>query len=110
MTNEWFDFTPILLANKSKSYRDSVTNKCTSLVKFLFDKSILKAYPLNEKGAIKEDLIIFKDDLTEAGQYLFTSGAIYKWLDYADKGGDINNFKRLEKALVKYESSPVVEL
>ena len=64
---------------------------------------MLKNYPLNENGIIKEDLIIYEDDLTEAGQYLFTSGAIYKWLGYTDKGGKTDNFKRLDKALAEYE-------
>jgi len=39
--------------------------------------------------------------LTEAGQYLFTSGAIYKWLDFTDRGGKIDNFKRLKKTLLE---------
>ena len=95
MTNEWYRFAPILNANKSRSYKESVTKYCTSLVTFLYEKSVLKIYPLNEDGVIKEDLVIYKDDLTEAGQYLFTSGAIYK---------ERKTFKHLEKALAEYES------
>ena len=102
MTNIWFDFAPMLLASKSRSYKESVTKKCTSLVGFLYDKSVLKSNPLNEIGEIQKDLQIQKDDLTEAGQYLFTSGAIYKWFEYTDKSGNTDNFKRLEKVLAEY--------
>jgi len=105
LPNEWFNFTPILLASKSRSYRESVTKQCASLVTFLFEKSILKINPLDDNGVIKRDLTILKDDLTEAGQYLFTSGAIYKWLEFTDNGGKIDNFKRLEKALFEFEKS-----
>jgi len=90
----WYAFEPILCANSSKDYRKSVTDYCTSLVSFLYDKSLLKFYPLNEDRIIKTDLIIHKNDLTEAGQYLFTSGAIYK---------ERKTFKHLETALAKYE-------
>ena len=102
MTNVWFEFAPMLLASKSSSYKESVTKKCTSLVNFLFRNSALKTNPLNEDGLIKEDLVILREDLSKAGQHLFTSGAIYKWLEYADKSGKTDNFKRLEKALADY--------
>lgn len=100
---EWFEFYPIFNASKNRTYRESVTRKCTSLMNFFIKNSLLKVYPLNENGIIKDDLRIYKNDLTEEGQYLFTSGAVYKWLDYTDRGGKIENFKHLEKALGEYE-------
>lgn len=59
--------------------------------------------PLKENGIIKEDLEIYKNDLTEEGQYLFTSGAVYKWLAYTDGGKKVENYKHLEKALSEYK-------
>ena len=103
----WFEFYPIFNASKNRTYRERVTRQCTSLMNFLIKNSLLKVYPFNENGIIKDDLEIYKNDLTEAGQYLFTSGAVYKWLAYTDRGGKIENYKHLEKALREYEKTEV---
>jgi len=102
ITNKWYDFASILAASKNKSYKEQVIKASTSLMNFLIEKSLLKIDPFGEDRMIKKDLIIFKDDLTEAGQFLFTSGALYKWLDYTDRSGKLDNFKHLEKALKEY--------
>lgn len=99
----WFEFYPILNASKNRSYRESVTRKCTSFMNFFVKNSLLTIYPFDENGIIRDDLEICKNDLTEAGQYLFTSGAVYKWLAYVDRGGKIENYKHLEKALAEYK-------
>lgn len=101
---EWFEFYPIFNASKNRTYRESVTRKCTFLMEFFVKNSLLKINPLNENGIIRADLKIYKNDLTGAGQFLFTSGAVYKWLNYTDRGGKIENFRHLEKALREYET------
>lgn len=98
----WFKFYSIINASKNRDYRETVTKQCTSLMDFFTRNSLLKINPYKENGLIKDDLEIYKDDLTEAGQYLFTSGAVYKWLAYIDRGGKIENYKHLEKALREY--------
>lgn len=100
---KWFEFLPFLNASKSRTYRESVTKQCTSLMKFFIENSLVKIYPLDENGIIKSDLVIFKNDFTEEGQYLFKSGAVFKWLGYTDNGGRLDYYKHLEKALEKYK-------
>jgi len=95
----WYEFSPIIAASKNKGYRESVTKTNTSLMKFFVKNSLIKIDPFNESGIIRDDLEIFKNDLTKEGQYLFTSNAVYKWLNYIDRGGKIDNYSHLEKAL-----------
>lgn len=99
----WFEFYSILHASKNRTYQERVTKQCTSLMNFFVKNSLLTVYPLNENGIMKDNLEIYKNDLTEAGQYLFTSGAVYKWLAYTDGGRKVENYKHLEKALSEYK-------
>lgn len=101
----WFEFYSILNASKNKTYRERVTRQCTSLMNFFVKNSLLKVDPFDENGIIREDLEIYKNELTEMGQYLFTSGAVYKWLAYTDGGKKIENYKQLEKALTEYKKN-----
>jgi hypothetical protein len=94
----WYNIAEVLKSYRG-SHKESVTKYFTALMNFLLEKSVLKINPFNDDGVIKADLALYEDDFTEAGKYLFTSGAIFK---------ERKTFKHLEKALLEYEKSLTV--
>ncbi len=89
-----------LNASKSKDFRSQIFQQYTSIFKFLYDKNLIKINPLNELGEVKEDLIVYKSDLTENGLELFKK-AIPSWQRNVDRSGNYENISSLEKALAK---------
>ncbi|WP_338922970.1 hypothetical protein V0M98_12800 [Pseudomonas silesiensis] len=99
------DFTlcsiPMLASrNKSTAYQEQVVLRYTVLMQFLKSHSLIDLEPFDSGGNLKMDLILKKSDTTAQGLELFKK-AIPAWHAYVDKGGDVNNTSKLEKALLK---------
>lgn len=88
--------------NKSKDYERQVISRYTVLMGFLKKHSLILKEPFDESGNLMTDLIVKKSDVTEKGLELFKK-AVPAWHSYVDKGGDVENVTRLEKALEKME-------
>jgi hypothetical protein len=99
------DFTlcnvPIMVSrNKSKEYEHQVIARYTILMGFMKRHSLILKEPFDEAGNLKKDLIVKKSDVTENGLELFKK-AVPAWHVYVDKGGNVENVSKLEKALEK---------
>ena len=70
---------------------------------FFINNNLTTWYSFSKREAAKVGFKLHKDDLTDEGKYLFTSGAVIKWADFAYQGGDISDFSLLKDALVEYE-------
>lgn len=101
MMNRLFDLgiLPWLETNRKNKDRKNLA----ALMDFLIENDLTNWYSFNKKEAIDVGFKLYKHDLTEKGQYLFTSGAVIRWGDYVNLGGRVSNFSLLEDAMAKYE-------
>jgi len=111
-TSDWFGFRlmmqrlfnsgkiPWLETNENKSDRQNLSEFMT----FLIDFDLTNWYSFSKRKAVKVGFKLHKHDLTDKGQYLFTSGAVVRWAEFVNQGGDISDFSLLNDALVEYES------
>jgi hypothetical protein len=99
-----FDLQFLLSFSRRTSHREYVLGLAGSLLSFLQEHNLLRrviGYPDEE---IPAELHIVLSDLTEAGQYLVTSGAFDRWLGACDRNGHARSTRILERALHEYES------
>jgi hypothetical protein len=99
------DFTlcsiPMLASrNKSTAYQEQVVLRYTVLMQFLKSHSLIDLEPFDGRGNLKMDLVLKKTDTTAQGLEMFKK-VIPAWHAYLDKGGDVNNTDKLEKAILK---------
>lgn len=99
------DFTlcsiPMLISrNKSADYQRQIVARYTVLMSFLKVHGLISKEPFDKDGNLKMDLIIRKSDATSKCLELFKK-VVPAWHAYVDKGGDINNTSKMEKALAK---------
>ena len=99
------DFTlcsiPMLMSrNKSTEYQRQIVVRYTVLMSFLKVRGLIFKEPFDSDGNLKMDLVIKKSDATAQCLELFKK-AVPAWHAYVDKGGDINNTSKIEKALAK---------
>ncbi|NWC92999.1 MULTISPECIES: hypothetical protein [unclassified Pseudomonas] len=90
--------------NKSKDYEQQVISRYTVLMSFLKKHSLILKEPFDESGHLKVNLIVKKSDVTEKGLELFRK-TVPAWHAYVDKGGNVENITKLERALEKIENS-----
>ena len=107
-TSDWFGFNlmmqrlfdlgilPWLETNENKKDR----MKLTALMDFLIKHNLTTWYSFNKKEALKYGFKLHFDDLTKEGEYLFMSGAVARWVDFAYQGGDVSDFSLLKDALI----------
>jgi len=86
--------------NKSTAYQEQVVLRYTVLMRFLKSHSLIDLEPFDGRGNLKMDLVLKKSDTTAQGLELFKK-VIPAWHAYVDKGGDVNNTDKLEKAILK---------
>jgi hypothetical protein len=67
---------------------------------FLKVRGLIFKEPFDNDGNLKMDLVIKKSDATSQCLELFKK-AVPAWHAYVDKGGDVNNTSKIEKALAK---------
>jgi len=106
-TSDWFGFKfmiqrlfdlgilPWLETNENKKDR----MKLIALMDYLIEHDLTTWYSFNKKEALKYGFKLHFDDLTKEGEYLFMSGAVARWVDFAYQGGDVSNFSILKDAL-----------
>jgi len=99
------DFTlcsiPMLMSrNKSSEYQRQIIVRYTVLMSFLKVRGLIFKEPFDNDGNLKMDLVIKKSDATSQCLELFKK-AVPAWHAYVDKGGDVNNTSKIEKALAK---------
>lgn len=99
----WFSVSPALKENKKQLKR--FLTAMTSLMNFLIENDLTSWNEFDKNGIVPADMKVYKHQLTEKGQYLVTSGAIGKWLDFAEQGGDISDFRLLEVSLCENENN-----
>jgi len=96
-----------------KDQKDDLIVICFNLLRFAYDKKLLKIHPFNEKGKLIINTSIYEDDLTPFGEIIFND-LMYDWLYYADnKSGKIDrksNIKMLDKYYNKLVSKYQEEL
>ena len=96
-----------------KDQKDDLIVICFNLLRFAYDKKLLKIHPFNEKGKLIINTSIYEDDLTPFGEIIFNN-LMYDWLYYADnKSGKIDrksNIKMLDKYYNKLVSKYQEEL
>ena len=96
-----------------KDQKDDLIIICFNLLRFAYDKKLLKIHPFNEKGKLIINTSIYEDDLTPFGEIIFND-LMYDWLYYADnKSGKIDrksNIKMLDKYYNKLVSKYQGEL
>jgi len=90
---------PWLYTRKNKKDRKNLVK----LMSFFIDNDLTTWYSFNKRKALEVGFKLYRDDLTAEGQYLFTSGAVLKWADFAQNGGDVSDFSLLQDTLVEYE-------
>jgi len=110
-TSDWYGFhlmmqrlfdlgiLPWLETSRNKKDR----KKMTLLMNFLIEHDLTGWYSFNKKEAVKFGFRLHDYDLTKEGQYLFTSGAVDKWIDFVYQGGDVSDFSLLKDAMIEYE-------
>lgn len=99
------DFTlcsiPMLLArNESAAYQSQVVERYTVIMEFLWSHKIININPFDESGQLKMDLVVKKSDVAEKCLELFKK-AIPAWHSFVDKGGNVKDVSKLERALAK---------
>ena len=105
MEDEYFYSYPDLIArNKNRSYREMINNSGKSFMRFLVNNELILLDPFLENGELKQDLEIFRSNLTAEGAEIFNK-PFERWLSYLEKGGDATNFGTLEKALLKIRAN-----
>ena len=99
-----FDLNGMLNAYPMKSEKAEIKIVCNNLIKYSFEKGLLKNTPYNSEDKLDENLIIYQNDLTEKGKIVFND-LMFDWLSYTDnKSGNIdrkNNIKMLDKYFLK---------
>jgi len=90
---------PWLYTRKNKKDRKNLIK----LMIFFIDNDLTTWYSFNKRKASEVGFKLYRDDLTDEGQYLFTSGAVLKWYNFAHNGGDVSDFSLLQDTLVEYE-------
>jgi len=99
-----FDFNGMVNAYPMKSDKAEIKIVCNNLIKYSFKKGLLKNTPYNNEEELKENLIIYQNDLTEKGEIIFND-LMFDWLSYTDnRSGNIdrkNNIKMLDKYYYK---------
>jgi hypothetical protein len=95
-----FDVKRMVDAYPMKGDKINVRIICYNLIKFSFEKGLLLKSPYNSQGELYDEIIIYKNDLTENGKSIFWDLSV-KWLSYTDnddrKVDRKNNTKMLEK-------------
>ena len=76
-----FDFNGMIKAYPMKSDKTEIKIVCKNLIKYSFEKGLLKNTPYNNEEELKENLIIYQNDLTEKGKTIF-SDLMFDWLSY----------------------------
>ena len=100
------DFTlkslPMLLTrNSSQDWKEMILTRTSVLMNFLKNNELLiSVEPFDEKGQLKQDLIVKKSNVTDEGLELFKK-TIPNWEKYLDKNGTVENISILEKGLAK---------
>ena len=99
-----FDLNGMIKAYPMKSDKTEIKIVCKNLIKYSFEKGLLKNTPYNSKEEINENLIIYQNDLTEKGKIVFND-LMFDWLSYTDnRSGNIDrkdNIKMLDKYFSK---------
>ncbi|WP_225969022.1 hypothetical protein [Treponema pedis] len=94
------DVDSMISAYPMKDDKLTTYTVCYNLLRFVYDKGLIKQYPFDDNGDLKEGVIIKESDLTEKGKAIFWDLS-EKWLVYTDnEDGKIdrkNNVKMLEK-------------
>lgn len=80
----------------------------SSLLDYLHTQSLLS---LDFSETRIDDLVLTEDDLTQAGVFLWKSGAVYRWLGSFDKnpGKELDNYQILNVALQKMPKASRIE-
>ena len=95
-----FDFNGMVNAYPMKSDKAEIKIVCNNLIKYSFKKGLFKNTPYNNEEELKENLIIYQNDLTEKGKIIFND-LMFDWLSYTDnRSGNVdrkNNIKMLDK-------------
>lgn len=86
--------------NKSKEYQERIVLKLTVLLEFLKKNDLISVDPFKADGSLDLDFILKKNDAKPECVELFKK-VIPGWFSYLDKGGDVNNIKRLSEGLKK---------
>jgi hypothetical protein len=86
--------------NKSKEYQERIVLKLTVLLEFLKKNDLISVDPFKADGSLDLDFILKKNDAKPDCVELFKK-VIPGWFSYLDKGGDVNNIKRLSEGLKK---------
>jgi hypothetical protein len=86
--------------NKSEEYQDRIVLKLTVLLEFLKSNELIFTEPFKADGSLDLDFILKRNDAKPECVELFKK-VIPGWFSYLDKGGDINNIKRLSDGLKK---------
>lgn len=93
-----YSYPDLIGANKNLSYKRMINERGKAFLEFLVKNNLILIDPFKENGDIKDDLRIFSSNLTLEGVELFEK-PFARWLSYLDRGGDINDFSKLEKEL-----------
>lgn len=89
-----------LLRSKSKEYKQQVIVIKSSLYSFLYQNNLLIKNPFHEDGTIKEDFVLMRSDLTEAGFMLYKK-PVQNWYKARGNDGNFSNIEILKKGLQK---------
>ena len=89
---------PWIETNRNKKDRQNLI----VLMDFFIEHDLTTWYSFNKREAIQVGFKLYKYDLTDEGQYLFTSNAVLKWIDFVYNGGNIYDFSLLDKGLLEY--------
>ena len=107
-----FDLNGMLNAYPMKSEKAEIKVVCNNLIKYSFEKGLLKNTPYNNKDELNDNLIIYQNDLTEKGKMVFND-LMFDWLRYTDnKIGNVdrkNNIKMLDKYFSKIINNKNIE-
>jgi hypothetical protein len=94
----------ILKASKNVDYKNNVLAQCTVIFGFLKAHNLILIDPFDESGFLKQDLIIYRNDLTSVGLEMFKK-AIPSWFKARDKDGNLDNLTILKKGIEKIKNS-----
>jgi hypothetical protein len=95
-----YSYPDFLNRSKKTSYRQAVTARGKSLMKFLLENNLVLINPFKDDGEIKDDLVIRLSNLTQEGAEILNE-PVAKWWSFVEKGGDVNDISILEKSLSK---------
>jgi hypothetical protein len=95
-----YSYPDFLSRSKKTSYRQAVTERGKSLMKFLSKNGLILIDPFKEDGELKDDLVVRLSNLTPEGIEILNE-PVAKWWSFVEKGGDVNDISILEKSLSK---------